>query len=112
MPSQGDILLVPIPFTDQSATRRRPVIVISNDFYNQASPDLIVVCMTSNLTPSPHGFTITTADLVSGVLNHPGKVRVDKLATIAKSIVVKSFGTVNAQVIDRIRQVLLDLCRP
>jgi mRNA interferase MazF len=35
MPEQGDILLVPIPFTDLSSQKRRPVIVISNDAYNK-----------------------------------------------------------------------------
>ena len=48
MPNQGDILLVPIPFTDLSSQKRRPVIVISNNAYNQSSSDLVVVAMTSN----------------------------------------------------------------
>jgi len=30
MPDQRDILLIPIPFTDLTSQRRRPVIVISN----------------------------------------------------------------------------------
>jgi mRNA interferase MazF len=30
MPEQGDILLVPIPFTDLSSQKRRSVIVVSN----------------------------------------------------------------------------------
>jgi mRNA-degrading endonuclease toxin of MazEF toxin-antitoxin module len=36
MPNQGDILLVPIPFTDLSSQNRRPVIVISNNAYNKS----------------------------------------------------------------------------
>ena len=50
MPDQGDIVLIPIPFTDLSSQKRRPVIVISNDGYNQATPDIVVVAMTSNPT--------------------------------------------------------------
>jgi len=48
MPEQGDILLVPIPVTDLSSQKRRPVIVISNNSYNKRTTDIIVVAMTSN----------------------------------------------------------------
>jgi len=36
MPNQRDILLIPIPFTDLTSQRRRPVVVISNDEYNHS----------------------------------------------------------------------------
>ena len=111
MPSQGDIVLIPVPFTDLSSTRRRPVIVISNDSYNQSASDMIVVAMTSNLAPTPHSFILTAADLSAGTLNHPGRVRVDKIYTLAQSISVKTFGKVSDAVLDRIRQMLADLCR-
>jgi mRNA interferase MazF len=39
MPDQGDILLVPIPFTDLSSQKRRPVIVVSNNAYNQKTSE-------------------------------------------------------------------------
>jgi hypothetical protein len=39
MPSQGDIILIPIPFTDLSSQKRRPVIVISNDSYNHKTTE-------------------------------------------------------------------------
>lgn len=48
MPEQGDILLIPIPFTDLSSQKRRPVIVVSNNAYNHKTADIVVVAMTSN----------------------------------------------------------------
>ena len=109
MPEQGDILLVPIPFTDLSSQKRRPVIVVSNNSYNQKTTDLVVVAMTSNPVETDYSFTLTSDDLEKGMLNHPGKVRVDKIYTISKSVVVKSFGRVNGKVMERIRGELQSL---
>ena len=66
MPSQGEIVLIPVPFTDLSSTRRRPVIVVSNDQYNIATPDMVVVAMTSTAARGPYSFTISSADLAAG----------------------------------------------
>jgi mRNA interferase MazF len=59
MPEQGDIVLIPIPFTDLSSQKRRPVIVISNDTYNRKTTDIVVVAMTSNPAQIEYGLTIT-----------------------------------------------------
>lgn len=109
MPEQGDILLIPIPFTDLSSHKRRPVIVISNNVYNQKTADIVVVAMTSNPASVDYSFTLTSTDLDQGKLNRPGKVRVDKIYTLSQSIVVKTFGRVNAKVLERIRHLLQDL---
>jgi len=109
MPEQGDILLVPIPFTDLSSQKRRPVIVVSNNSYNKNTTDLVVIAMTSNPVEADYSFTITSSDLQEGKLNHPGKVRVDKIYTISKSIVVKTFGRVDENVLERIRKELQGL---
>jgi len=112
MRSQGEIVLIPVPFTDLSSTRRRPVIVLSNDQYNGATPDMVVVAMKSTAARSPYSFTISSADLAAGTLNHPGTVRVDKIYTLSQGIIVKSFGRVNDVTLDRIRRILTDLCHP
>jgi mRNA interferase MazF len=109
MPEQGDILLVPIPFTDLLSQKRRPVIVVSNNAYNQKTTDLVVVAMTSNPVETDYSFTITSDDLEKGKLNHPGNVRVDKIYTVSNSIVVKTFGRVNGKVMERIRGELQSL---
>ena len=99
---QGEIVLIPVPFTDLSSQKRRPVIVISSDAYNQRSLDIIVVAMTSNPAVAPFSFQFTAADLIEGALNRPGMVRVDKIYTLAQSIVVKKFAKVSPEIIGRI----------
>lgn len=38
----GDAVLVPFPFTHQSASRKRPAVIVSNATYNRAKPDVVV----------------------------------------------------------------------
>lgn len=106
MVSQGDIVLVPVPFTDLTSTRRRPVIVLSNDAYHRCGDDMVVVAMTSNPRGTPYSFVLSNADRVAGSLNRPGTARVDKIYTLARRIVVTTFGRVSDPVLDQIRRIL------
>jgi dTDP-4-dehydrorhamnose reductase len=45
--SFGDIVLVPFPFTDQSAAKRRPAVVVSSAAYHRGRRDLIIMAVTS-----------------------------------------------------------------
>jgi len=42
----GDVLLVPFPYTDQSAVKQRPAVVLSSTAYNSTHPDLILAPIT------------------------------------------------------------------
>ena len=108
---QGDIVLVPVPFTDLSSRKRRPVIVVSSDAYNAAAPDMVVVAMTSNPAHTTWSFVISFDDVVEGRLNRPGTIRVDKIYTLAQSLAVARFGRVSDSVLNRIRSLLLELMR-
>jgi mRNA interferase MazF len=44
---QGDVLLVPFPFTDQSAVKQRPAVVLSGEAYNRSHHDVILAPITS-----------------------------------------------------------------
>ena len=105
-PRQGDIVLIPVPFTDLSSRKRRPVIVVSSDSYNDASPDIVVVAMTSNPTQTPWSLPITVSDLRAGRLNRPGTIRADKIYTLAQGLVVNRFGAVTGSMLARILQTL------
>lgn len=111
MPKQGDLVLIPIPFTDLTSQKRRPVIVISNGAYHRLGGDIVVVAMTSNPTQTPYSFTLNTSDLATGSLNRPGTVRVDKVYTLASSLIVKTFAQVDGNTLDRIRALLTELTK-
>jgi mRNA interferase MazF len=47
--SFGDIVLIPFPFTDQTASKKRPAVVVSADAYHQQRPDVILMAVTSQI---------------------------------------------------------------
>jgi mRNA interferase MazF len=105
-PEQGDIVLVPVPFTDLTAQKRRPVIVVSNNSYNRESDDIVVVSLTSTPPVGQYSFILHSHDLLSGPLKRPSTVRVDKVYTLAQSIILKRFGRVKSDVLQHIRELL------
>jgi len=90
MYKQRDILLIPIPFTDLTAQRHRPVLVISNDDYNDKTEDIIVVAMTANLAPKDYALLVSNADLEDGTLIRPSMVRADRVYTVNKALLSES----------------------
>ena len=94
---QGEIILVPFPYSDLSATKKRPVLVVSNNNYNKKYEDIIVCVITSNLNKDEYSKTIRNNDLESGFLPEDSAVKVHKLFTISKSRVIKKFSRVKKE---------------
>jgi mRNA-degrading endonuclease toxin of MazEF toxin-antitoxin module len=46
----GDVVLVPFPFTNQKAFKKRPAVIVSSRGYNAARPDVIIMAVTSQLS--------------------------------------------------------------
>jgi len=44
--NKGDVILVPFPFSDQTATPKRPAVIISSDTYNNISQDIVIMAIT------------------------------------------------------------------
>ena len=106
MLSPGELILIPVPFTDLSSQKRRPVIVISNRTYNQNSRDMLVVAVTSNLRPTLYSFPLNPEDMAIGTLNRASVVRADKIYALGQLLIVKRFGTVKPEVLDKISTVV------
>jgi mRNA interferase MazF len=107
MYKQGEIVLIPVPFTDLSASKKRPVLIVSNDRYNTERPDMIVVAITSNLSQT--GIAIGNDDMVSGQLPKPSIIRSDKIYTLNQDIVVKLIGFVSKAIQNSVKQEISEL---
>lgn len=105
-PRQRDIILIPIPFSDLTSIKRRPVLVLSNDQHNQRSEDVLVAAMTSRLSRIPYSVRVRAADLIEGKLKRESLIRMDKIYTLSKTIIVKRFGRIKDTTF---RQVLTQL---
>jgi mRNA interferase MazF len=81
---RGDVVLIPFPFTDLSAKRVRPAIVVSVPEYEQNTGDIIVAQVTSRQHSLPTDYALQ--DWQFAGLLRPSVVRV-KLATINAALV-------------------------
>lgn len=108
MSNQRDILLVPFPFSDQSGTKVRPVLVLSNDEYNQ-NEDLIVCAITSNLRPGKYSLIIDEKNLESGRLHQKSLIKVDSLLKISNKLIIKNIGILNKASFQKVSNILKDV---
>jgi mRNA interferase MazF len=107
---QGDIVLVPFPFTDLSATKRRPVLVLSNGGYNRSGMDFICCGITSNLEgDARHSVPIDDSCMESGFILQPSRIKTDKIVTLERSLIVKAIGKANQATIEKVKRELFGL---
>jgi mRNA interferase MazF len=87
----GDVVLVPFPFTDQTATKKRPAIVVSSAVYHHERADLIIMAVTSQLRPSATvGEVFITSWQEAGLLK-PSAIK-PIMTTIAKGLILRKLG--------------------
>jgi mRNA interferase MazF len=103
--SFGDVVLVAFPFTDQSASKKRPAVVVSSDAYNARRPDIVLMAITSQLGPRlAFGESSVTEWKKAGLIK-PGIVK-PILTTIEKKLVLKRLGRLPPVDQKALRQVL------
>ena len=109
---QRDIVLVPFPFSDLSIQQVRPVLILSNDAYNQQSSDIVVCGLTTNLRPAPYSIIVDVADVEQpGTLRHKSRIKADTIASLEQSIIVKQIARLKLSVFRKIVTEIEDLMK-
>ena len=87
----GDIVLVPFPFTDQSAAKKRPAVVISSEAYHQQRPDLIIMAITSQVKAAQSVGETFVQDWQGAGLLKPSAIK-PVITTIERGLIINQLG--------------------
>jgi mRNA interferase MazF len=90
----GDILLLPFPFTDQTASKKCPAAVVSSRAYYSARRNVVVVAITSQLHPDPAAGEAWVKDWKLAGFLKPSAVK-PVFATIEQGLVIRKLGVLS-----------------
>jgi mRNA interferase MazF len=96
----ASIVIVPFPFSDLSATKLRPALILAETGHN----DWLLCQITSKAYIDPLAVRLTDDSLSKGTLNTASYARPMKLFTANASLIVKRVAILNDQTF---RQVLM-----
>lgn len=102
---QGDIILLPYPFTDLSNTKQRPAVIISKDSINKQN--YIVAKITSVIRGDKFSFPIAQKD-IDRELKYESEVRTNEVFTVNNSIIIKKFASFKKEPLKLLTEIIKD----
>lgn len=85
---KGDVVIVPFPFSDLSAAKKRPAVVMA------AFPgdDVLLCQITSKHVADSYAVSVLDVDFASGGLHQPSNIRPNRLFTAEGKIILYRIG--------------------
>lgn len=100
--------MLPFPFTDLSATKKRPALVIATE---EGDNDLVLCQITSKERPDPYIVSLNQDDFKEGRLKYNSLIRTNKLFTADIEIVMYEAGKVTDAKMNEVIEKLISLLR-
>ena len=102
-----DVVVVPFPFTDRRASKRRPALIVSSASFNEAHEQAVLAMITTTTVEWPSD--VALPGWQEAGLSAPCKVRF-KLFTLDYTLIVRRLGALSkrdgAAVTDALRRFL------
>ena len=86
----GDIILIPFPFTNHQAEKKRPAVIINSNDYQSERPDVILMPITSQIKAISYGEFQMKNWQVAGLLK-PSIIK-PVIATLENKLILKILG--------------------
>lgn len=106
---RGDVVLIPFPYTDLSANKTRPAVVVSSSTYHNIRFELLLAYLSSQVSKANPPLDYVLTDWKASGLLKPSFIR-PKVATIEPGLVVYQVGRLSTpdllEVDQRLRQAM------
>ncbi len=88
---KGDVVVAPFPFSDLSATKKRPALVVAE----LAGDDVILCQITSRFVGDGYTIPLADQDFVSGGLRQSSNIRPNRLFTADSRVILYRAGRIS-----------------
>ena len=100
---KGDIVLIPFPFTDLAGSKKRPALVLLS-----TGLDVTVSFISTQLHWQEATDLLLQPSATNG-LKKPSLIRIGKIATVDKVLIIGRLGSINAKQIEELDKKLIQL---
>jgi mRNA interferase MazF len=102
---KGDVVIIPFPFSDLSASKRRPALVLAD----LAGNDIVLCQITSQQVRDADAIELADSDMVTGSLKQSSNIRPNRLFTADKAIIVYKVGSITTIKFQQVRDKIVAL---
>ena len=102
---RGEVVVIPFPFSDLTATKRRPALVIAD----LPGEDVILCQITSQPAGNDFAIPLIDQDFATGDLQRPSTIRPERIFTADSHIILRSVGKVSDAKIQEVMAMIVKI---
>jgi mRNA interferase MazF len=105
---KGDVVVTPFPFSDLSATKKRPALVIAA----LTGDDVILCQITSKGVADSYAIPISGADFTTGNLRQDSNIRPNRIFTADSNILLYRAGVLTPNKVQEVITKIIEIINP
>lgn len=102
---KGDVVVTPFPFTDLSANKKRPALVVAT----LLGDDVVLCAITSQSVADDYAISLDDEDFETGGLRQVSNIRPNRLFTADAKVVSYRAGKIHADKLVEVRKKIAEI---
>jgi len=102
---KGDVVVTPFPFSDLTANKKRPALVVAG----LTGDDINICLITSQNVKDNYAVSLASDDLANGQLKQISNIRPNRLFTIDARIILYRIGTLKKEKAEKVTEKIIEI---